>query len=162
MFPEQPRKSSRRVLASVSVIAALLLGMILVMLISSRNSPKQQDTLRIGETAREFVGDPAHFISNRFTGPIGVALTIHSSGFPSVVTVLKETPAESSGLNPGDLIVEINGKTTTGMALTEVVETMRGFTLSDVVLGIQRNETNLSLRIGRISWQKLQEKGLFR
>ncbi len=59
-----------------------------------------------------------------FTG-IGLQLGT-KDGLLTVISALKDSPAFQSGLQPGDIIVEINGEVTRGMTLPEAVNRIRG------------------------------------
>lgn len=60
-----------------------------------------------------------------------------------VIAPLSQTPAQRAGIKPGDLIVKINDKDTTGMSLPEAVDLIRGNKGTKVKLTIFREgETN--------------------
>jgi carboxyl-terminal processing protease len=54
-----------------------------------------------------------------------------------VMTPLPGTPAYKAGIKSGDLIMEIEGKTTEGISLEEAVKTLQGKPGTDVTIGIQ-------------------------
>lgn len=64
-----------------------------------------------------------------------------------VVAPLKGSPAEKSGVQPQDIILEVNGKTLDGLSLDEVVGMIRGPKGSTVTLGIARKGNRELLRI---------------
>lgn len=96
------------------------------------------------------VGDPGHTsfltademkafdqsLSGSFVG-VGVQVAIDSSGVV-VVSVLPETPAEAAGLRRGDRIIAVDGKTTTGETIDEVVARVRGPEGVPVTLTVNR------------------------
>ena len=55
-----------------------------------------------------------------------------------VIAPLSGTPAEKAGIKPGDLIIKIGDKNTTGMTLPEAVNLIRGVKGTQVVLTIFR------------------------
>ena len=57
---------------------------------------------------------------------------------PEVITTIEDTPADTAGLVAGDLIVEIEGKSTVGKPLWEVVDQLRGVPGTAVNLSIRR------------------------
>ena len=59
-------------------------------------------------------------------------------GYPVIIVPIEETPAERGGLLPGDQITEINGKSTWGSSLDDVVGMLRGEPGSTVKLKIHR------------------------
>ncbi len=67
------------------------------------------------------------------------------------IKVFKDSPANKAGLLPGDLIVEINGKTAKGMDLDSVATNLRGKAESQVKLVIFRNNMYLGFDIIRAS-----------
>lgn len=69
-----------------------------------------------------------------------------------VVTPFLGTPASKAGIQPGDRIVEIEGKSTIGMELTEAVNRLRGTPGTKVRVKLQRGVERFSrsLNAGRI------------
>jgi hypothetical protein len=59
-------------------------------------------------------------------------------GVPKVISPIDDTPAAHAGLQPGDLIVSVDGQSTHGMDLTKIVRTLRGSPGSQVTLSISR------------------------
>ncbi len=69
----------------------------------------------------------------------GVGSLIRKSGEYIVISeVYKGFPADNAGLKAGDLIVEINGKSTKGLSTTEVSELMKGTPDSEIKITVQR------------------------
>lgn len=154
--PQQTRRSFL-----IAAVVILLVVVFAAVWISTGGHKKQRTGDTLKETAQQFVADPRQFVSNRFTGGIGAALSTDVSGFTKINGVIEGTPAAAGGLQPGDLILEVDGQSTKGMSLVQVVDSIRGFTLASVDLKIQRNGTNLQLSLDRASWQKLREQGNF-
>ncbi|MCL6690617.1 S41 family peptidase [Pseudomonas sp. R3.Fl] len=59
-------------------------------------------------------------------------------GFIKVVSPIDDTPAAAAGIQPGDLIVQIDGKPTKGQSMNEAVDSMRGKPGSSITLTIVR------------------------
>ena len=59
-------------------------------------------------------------------------------GFVKVIAPMDDTPAAKAGIEPGDLIIELNDVPVKGMSLTEAIEGMRGDAGSEVKLTIVR------------------------
>ncbi|MFC1756472.1 S41 family peptidase [Patescibacteria group bacterium] len=76
-------------------------------------------------------------IHGSFEG-IGAEIGI-KGGVLTVIAPLKETPAENSGLRPGDKILEIDGENTAEMSIDQAVDMIRGQKGTDVILTIFRN-----------------------
>ncbi|BAL81038.1 S41 family peptidase [Caldisericum exile] len=81
---------------------------------------------------------------------IGVVINKNKElNYPEIVTVFKDSPAEKSGLIKGDIIVEVNGKSTYGLTLDEVASMVKGKVGTQVTLKIKRNSTELTFNIIR-------------
>ena len=78
-------------------------------------------------------------------GGIGIRFQA-KDGAVRVTTVMKDTPAEKSGLVVDDLITHIDGFPTATMDKDEIVNKLRGVVKSHVVLTIRRDQTALPLR----------------
>jgi len=75
-------------------------------------------------------------ISGKFGG-LGIEITeLH--GVPKVISPIDGTPAAKAGLEPGDLIVAIDGEPTNGVGLNKIVRTLRGAPGSKVTVTILR------------------------
>ncbi|AMO67065.1 S41 family peptidase [Zhongshania aliphaticivorans] len=74
-------------------------------------------------------------------GGLGIEVGMEN-GFIKVVTPIDDTPAERAGIQPGDLIIQIDNKPIKGMNLQEAVTLMRGPAGSKIVLTILRNGVN--------------------
>ncbi|BCD85252.1 peptidase S41 [Pseudomonas solani] len=59
-------------------------------------------------------------------------------GFIKVVSPIDDTPASKAGIQPGDLIVKIDGQPTKGLSMMEAVDKMRGKAGSPIVLTLVR------------------------
>ncbi len=70
-------------------------------------------------------------------GGIGVELGL-DRGYVSVVSPIDDTPAASAGLQPGDLILQLDDRSTQGMSLEEAISLMRGDKGSTIKLTLGR------------------------
>ncbi len=69
----------------------------------------------------------------------GVGIEIGASdGFLKVISPIDDTPASRAGIQPGDMIVRIDGDSVKGMSLSEAVDRMRGKSGTKIVLSIMR------------------------
>ncbi len=75
-------------------------------------------------------------ISGKFGG-LGIEIT-EQHGVPKIISPIDGTPAAKAGLEPGDLIVGIDGKGTRGVSLNNIVRTLRGKPGSKVTITILR------------------------
>jgi carboxyl-terminal processing protease len=89
--------------------------------------------------------DPADFAelqqstSGEFGG-LGIEVG-QEEGFLKVISPIDDTPASKAGIQPGDLIIKIDGQPTKGLNMTESVDKMRGEIGSKTVLTIVREGT---------------------
>ena len=72
--------------------------------------------------------------TGKFAG-LGITVAIKDR-FPVVISPIEDTPAFRAGLEPGDLIVEVEGQSTLDMLLEEVVNTLRGEPGTKVVIKV--------------------------
>lgn len=84
-------------------------------------------------------------LSGKFEG-IGAQLGIKDKKIV-VVAPLKGTPAESSGLKPGDWIMKVDGKETASWSLPEAVSKIRGPKGSRVLLTVLHKDASASSEI---------------
>ncbi|MGY3485736.1 carboxyl-terminal processing protease [Bradyrhizobium sp. USDA 4011] len=75
-------------------------------------------------------------MSGKFGG-VGLKITDHN-GLPTVLSPIDDTPGARAGLQPGDAIVSVDGQSTHGVDLMEVIRKIRGQPGSIVKLTIQR------------------------
>ncbi|MHB9798250.1 S41 family peptidase [Pseudomonas sp. MT3] len=69
----------------------------------------------------------------------GLGIEVGSEdGFVKVISPIDDTPAANAGIQPGDLIVKIDGKPTKGQSMNEAVDSMRGKPGSPITLTIVR------------------------
>ena len=68
-------------------------------------------------------------------------------GFIKVIAPIDGTPAAEAGIQPGDLIVKLDGETVKGMSLEEAVNKMRGKPGTFVTLTIVREDESAPLEI---------------
>ena len=72
-------------------------------------------------------------------GGLGIEVTMEN-GLVKVVSPIDDTPAFRAGLQPGDLIVQLNGEAVMGLSLNEAVEKMRGPVGSELKVTVRRGE----------------------
>lgn len=71
-------------------------------------------------------------------GGIGAEIGFDDNGTLSVISPIKGGPAERDGVKPGDLIIKIDGRSTTDMPVDEAVSYIRGTIGTAVVLNMYR------------------------
>ena len=72
-------------------------------------------------------------------GGLGIEVTMEG-GLIKVVSPIDGTPAAKAGIQPADLILQIDGKPILGMTLSQAVDKMRGPVNSKIVLTIRRGK----------------------
>jgi len=81
---------------------------------------------------------------------IGVIINKNEKlNYPEIVSVFKDSPAEKSGLLKGDIIVEVDGKSTFNLSLDEVASMVKGKVGTQVTLKVKRVDKELSFTITR-------------
>ncbi|AGB42083.1 C-terminal processing peptidase [Halobacteroides halobius DSM 5150] len=78
--------------------------------------------------------------SGEYSG-IGIVITMKNNQL-TIISPIKGTPGDKSGLQAGDLIMTVNGKATKEMTMTEAVKLMKGPAGTKVQLGIKRKLEN--------------------
>ncbi len=79
-------------------------------------------------------------LSSHFEG-IGAEVGM-VDGYVSIISPMRESPAERAGLLPNDAILEIDGESIEGYSVNEAVQLIRGEGGTEVILTIQRGEQN--------------------
>lgn len=87
-------------------------------------------------------------LSGSFVG-IGVRIDQDTAGLPRIVEVFKGSPAEKAGLVADDLIIAVDGKTTTGHTIDDVAGWVRGAAGTSVTLTIRHGSTDRPVSIVR-------------
>ena len=87
-------------------------------------------------------------IAGKFGG-LGIQIS-SQNGVPKVIAPIDGTPADKAGMQPGDLIVAVNGQSTQGMGLTKIVRILRGDPGTKVTISVLRgNKTPFDVTITR-------------
>jgi carboxyl-terminal processing protease len=104
-------------------------------------------------------------ITGKFGG-LGIQIS-EDHGVPKVISPIDGTPAFHAGLQPGDLIVQIEGKSTQGMGLSKIVRELRGKPGTSVKITIARGSktpfdvsiTRAIIRVATVK-SKLEPNGI--
>lgn len=96
-----------------------------------------------GDTFKEFSAQ----MSGTYAG-IGVYIASTDEGI-IIAGVMDGSPAEAAGMQRGDLLVAINGKTTQGMQLEDVSKAIRGEEGTSVSVTIRRDGKDQDMQITR-------------
>jgi len=68
-------------------------------------------------------------------------------GYITIMSPMKESPAEKAGLRPNDQVLSVDGESLEGLNVNEAVAKIRGEKGTDVVLEIQRSGTSDSFEV---------------
>lgn len=71
-------------------------------------------------------------------GGLGIEVT-QEDGFIKVVSPMDGTPADKAGVEPGDLITQVDGESLLGLTLGEAVDLMRGPVGSEIIITVVRD-----------------------
>jgi len=96
---------------------------------------------------REEIGEFLDSIAGSFEG-VGMEIGIREDHL-TVITPLKDSPAERAGVKSGDKIIAIDGEDSTDLTLEEAVTKIRGERGTVVTLTVLRGEQQLDIRITR-------------
>ena len=93
-------------------------------------------------------------------GGIGIVVSMRNSWL-TIISPMDDTPGARAGLQPGDRIIKIKGKTTEGMSINDAVGQLRGKVGTEVDITIYRpanEETiNISLKRQRIKTKSVRD-----
>ena len=79
---------------------------------------------------------------------IGVEIGIRNN-LPTVIRALKNNPAIESGIQSGDIILEVNGESVSGMSIDEVTSKIKGEAGTSVKIKISRNKEEKEFSVTR-------------
>ncbi|MDD3032295.1 MAG: S41 family peptidase [Arcobacteraceae bacterium] len=92
-----------------------------------------------------FQREQEDFFIGHFDG-LGIEITIVNEKL-TVISPIEDTPADKAGIKAGDIIVEIDGETTKGITLDEVLNILRGEKGTPVTITIEREDEEEFLEI---------------
>lgn len=87
-------------------------------------------------------------IEAELTG-VGIQIGIDKSGQVIIIAPIEGTPGSKADLRPNDLIIEIEGKNTSGLSIEEAAKRIRGPVGTEVTLTIKREEEKMKKTITR-------------
>lgn len=95
-----------------------------------------------------FTRDEYSKILDSFSGTmsgIGVVVTQNDKNQVVIVKVIENSPAFTSGIKDNDIIIKVDGKNITGMALDQIVAAIKGQEGTEVGLTVMRTSDNSTL-----------------
>lgn len=87
-------------------------------------------------------------IEAELTG-VGIQIGLDKSGQVIIIAPIEGTPGSLADLRPNDLIIEIDGKNTSGLSIEQAAKMIRGPVDTEVTLTIKREKEKLSKTITR-------------
>ncbi|HVT01149.1 MAG TPA: S41 family peptidase [Patescibacteria group bacterium] len=89
-------------------------------------------------------------MSGEFSG-IGAELSLNSDNIITVISPLDDSPAQKAGVKAGDMILKVNGETTSGWDVSKAVDNIRGQKGTPVTLTIlhEKSKTPIDVKIVR-------------
>jgi C-terminal processing protease CtpA/Prc len=141
----------------LSLVVLVVAAVISTLWMAQRIARKRAPSSSLGHALQSALTNPVEFAKNRVTGGVGLMLRAGPATGPPVVQGLGVgSPAEAAGLHVGDVILEVNGQSTTTQSLRQVVDTFRGFVGNSVDVKVRRaGVTNMAFVIRRTSWNTL-------
>jgi carboxyl-terminal processing protease len=109
----------------------------------------------LGDLSGEFSGIGAEMGVKNLDDPanLDACQTFSASCALVVVAPIKGAPAEAAGLQAGDQVLAVDGASVEGKTLSDVVETVRGESGTDVTLSLKRGEQTFDKTITRAKIQ---------
>jgi carboxyl-terminal processing protease len=99
--------------------------------------------------------EPAQVVNGFPESYVGVGMELRIEGsHPIVVRTIDGGSAADAGIEPGDRVVSIDGQTTDGNTLGDVVMRIRGEPGTQVTLGVRRGDQRLMVVIRRRTMAK--------
>lgn len=80
---------------------------------------------------------------------IGCQVSFNDDGMPEVIGLLDDSPAEAAGVMAGDVIFKVDGESTAGLSLSEVVGRIKGPENTEVEITFQRGDEFIEMTIVR-------------
>ena len=118
----------------------------------------------LGSLSGKFSGIGAEMAVKNLKEPanLSACATLSENCVLVVVSPISGSPADKAGLQPGDVVVAVNGKSVNGSTIQEEITNVRGPSGSQVKLTIRRGSSTFDLTITReeITTQEVESKML--
>lgn len=86
--------------------------------------------------------------------PNGLQLPEGIDAFPTIDQVVRGSSAQEAGINPGDVLVSVNGNSTAGMAIAELQRLLAGPPGEEINLVIRQNGIDVPVKVTRKEVQR--------
>ena len=90
---------------------------------------------------------------------VGISIIKNRLGEIEVVTPLEDTPAYRAGIQSGDIIIQVDGKSLKDYSITKVVDTITGPRDTEVTLTIRRDDQEIEFPLRRTKVKIQSVKG---
>jgi len=127
----------------ISLLAVVVLTITNLSVFAETNSASTSSS--IGTEGREITGQERDEFLAKFGG-IGIAIAPSADGV-LVKKVLPDTPACAAGMKAGDIVTQINSKSTKGLKVQEMVDQMRGAVGTEVELLVSRQGQTVPIKL---------------
>lgn len=74
--------------------------------------------------------------------------------FPTIDKVVRGSSAQAAGINPGDVLVSVNGKSTSGLALAELLKLLSGEPGEEMTIVVRQNGVDVPVKVQRMAVQR--------
>ena len=123
----------------------------------------------VGDQFTVFLDPPARELETQSLqgefGGVGANLQRNNDSGDVVLTPIADMPAEKAGVQKGDVLIAVDGKTITkGMTIEQIIALVRGQINTNVMLTVQRKNEKLDFTITRqrielpsVSWRVLEK-----
>lgn len=108
----------------------------------------------LGDPYTEYISkeDMQEYMEDTLGNYVGIGIYMtkdEKTNRVKVLSPIKNSPAETAGLQPGDLIIAVNGKEYTGDEMTQMSNDIKGEEGTEVTLTILRNNENIEINVKR-------------
>lgn len=77
-----------------------------------------------------------------------------ANAFPTIDKVVRGSSAQAAGINPGDVLVSVNGTSTSGLALAELLKLLSGEAGEEMTLVVRQNGVDVQVKVQRMAVQR--------
>ncbi|HNB21671.1 MAG TPA: S41 family peptidase [Candidatus Melainabacteria bacterium] len=117
-----------------------------------------QNLITEAEGKQEIIGvvfKPAYDRSgSAMLSPKGLQMPEGIDAFPTIDQVVRGSSAQEAGINPGDVLVSVNGVSTSGLAIAELQKLLSGPAGEEINLVVRQNGVDVPVKVTRKEVQR--------